>query len=126
MFPRPSDRPDLHVLKVAVGLAASVFAILCVAKEPVRIEGLRHSWTWDEAGLAVKVKCLATPTGECHIRFFQNGSLVSVERVIIGQAVAFRFGSDAADYCVAIVAAKEAPCEGRFITAGFHFLPPPP
>lgn len=119
-------RPDLHMLKVAIDLAASVFAVLCVAKEPVRIEGLRHSWTWDEAGLAVKVKCLATPTGECHVRFFQNGSLLSVERVVIGQEVAFRFGSHAADYCVAIVAAREAPCKGQFITAGFHFLQSPP
>lgn len=107
--------------RVVLAGASLASAALCLAGEPVRIEGLRHSWNWEEGGWAARITCIAAPTGECYFRLHGGAASPSVERVQVGHDVTFRFGSLSASYCVAVVAAKDAPCEHKFITAGFHF-----
>ena len=50
-----------------------------------------------------------------------NSYPTATHRVAQGESVAFRFGSAAATYCAAIEERKDAPCETKFITAGFHY-----
>jgi hypothetical protein len=90
-------------------------------KEQTKIPGLQHSWTWSKAGLAAQISCQASPTGDCHFRLVVNGATQSIQRVPVGGNVLFTFGSNSAKYCAAAEEGRDAPCEERFITAGFHY-----
>ena len=90
------------------------------AAEPTTVEGLRHSWAWTKSGLAAEITCQASPSGKCHFRLSINMLPRSTQRVPVGKSILFNFGSSAATYCAAAEERKEAPCEPRFITAGFH------
>ena len=90
-------------------------------KEKTKIPGLQHSWTWSTSGLAAQVTCQASPTGDCHFRLNVGGATQTIQRVPVGGNFLFTFGSNSAKYCVAAEEGRDAPCEERFITAGFHY-----
>lgn len=110
----------------AILLIAVASAALSGCSEPARTAepeqgaALAHSWHW-RGGFAAEIRCIASPTQACYFRTTRNGAPTGTQRVAAGQSVVFNFGSAAASYCAAAEEREDAACEGRFITAGFHY-----